>query len=160
MAELEKFFNNAALPENERVAAAESLLARYEWFTAARVVRAFAKGETDALTALLKSGRGVSSLGRKSVDSQLLAQESEGEIIDRFLELDNYRIVADEGADEDDVQTEAEFDDDDDLVTEELAEVFASQGLKNEAVEIYRKLSLRNTEKSVYFAEKIRNLTE
>ena len=39
--------------------------------------------------------------------------------------------------------------------TEELAEIYRQQGLNDEACAIYRKLSLRNPEKSVYFAELI-----
>ncbi len=140
--------------------AADNLLSSYPWFTAARALKACASGRGDALTNLLRSNRSLSSLGRKNVDAQLLAKVTDGEIIDRFLHLDNYRIVADEGEVEDDIRTEAELDDEDDLVTEELAEVFIAQGLKSEAIEIYRKLSLRNTEKSVYFAEKIGKLTE
>ena len=49
------------------------------------------------------------------------------------------------------------------LVTEELAEIYLAQGLCDEAVGIYRKLSLLYPEKSVYFAEiigRIGNKTE
>ena len=54
------------------------------------------------------------------------------------------------------MKTVADFDDEDDLVTEELAEIYRQQGLNDEvAAAIYRKLSLRNPEKSVYFAELI-----
>ena len=59
---------------------------------------------------------------------------------------------------EDEVVTEAEFGDEDDLVSEELAEIYALQGLKLEAIEIYRKLSLLNPKKSAYFAAQIEKL--
>ena len=95
---------------------------------------------------------------RYAIDIEKIAEESEGEIISRFLRKGDYRIVADEGEVEGDVMTEAELDDEDDLVSEELAEIYLAQGLKCEAVEIYRKLSLLNSEKSVYFAEKIENI--
>ena len=65
------------------------------------------------------------------------------------------RIVAEEGEADGDIVTEAAFDDDDDLASEELAEIYLSQGLKDMAKETYRKLSLLNPEKSVYFAELI-----
>ena len=118
------------------------LLTRYPWFSAAKVLR--------------EQSEGVMS--RYEIDSEKIAEESEGEIISRFLRKGDYRIVAEEGDVDGDVLTEAEIDDEDDLVSEELAEIYLSQGLKSEAVEIYRKLSLLNSEKSIYFAEKIENI--
>ncbi len=115
------------------------LLAKYPWYEAARVAA---------------SGGAV----RCEVDIERLAEESEGEIISRFLRKTDYRIVAEEGDVAEDVRTEAEIDEEDDLVSEELAEIYLAQGLKNEAIEIYRKLSLLNSEKSAYFAEKIENI--
>ena len=116
------------------------LLAKYPWYEAARVAKL------------------QSAPQRYTVDAEKIAEESEGEIISRFLRKGDYRIVAQEGEVEGDVLTEAEIDDEDDLVSEELAEIYLAQGLKSEAVEIYRKLSLLNSEKSVYFAEKIENI--
>ena len=116
------------------------LLAKYPWYEAARVAKS------------------QSAPQRYAVDAEKIAEESEGEIISRFLRKGDYRIVAQEGEVEGDVLTEAEIDDEDDLVSEELAEIYLSQGLKCEAIEIYRKLSLLNSEKSVYFAEKIENI--
>ena len=115
------------------------LLAKYPWYEAARVVA---------------SGGVV----RREVDVEKLAEESEGEIISRFLRKSDFRIVAEEGDVEKEVRIEAEIDEEDDLVSEELAEIYLSQGLKCEAIEIYRKLSLLNSEKSAYFAEKIENI--
>ena len=115
------------------------LLEKYPWYEVARV-------------AVL--GGAV----RCEVDIERLAEESEGEIISRFLRKTDYRIVAEEGDVAEDVRTEAEIDEEDDLVSEELAEIYLSQGLKSEAIEIYRKLSLLNSEKSAYFAEKIENI--
>ncbi len=64
--------------------------------------------------------------------------------------------MADEGAPDGEVRTAAELDDEDELVSEELAEIYLAQGLREQAAAIYRKLSLLNPEKSVYFAELIR----
>ena len=116
------------------------LLAKYPWYEVARVEQS------------------QSAPRRYDVDVAKIAEVSEGEIINRFLRKSEYRIVAEEGEVTDEICTEAEIDDEDDLVSEELAEIYLAQGLKNEAIEIYRKLSLLNSEKSVYFAEKIKNI--
>ncbi len=138
--------------------AIRALVVRYPWFTAARCVVAHLSCEDMPIDAVLREARNSSSLDMQSIDVELLTEETEGEIIDRFLRLDDYRIVAEDSGVEEDIMTEAEFDDDDDLVSEDLAEVYLAQGLKMQAVEIYRKLSLLNPEKSIYFAEKIEKL--
>jgi hypothetical protein len=46
----------------------------------------------------------------------------------------------------------------DELVSESLAEVYAKQGKKEKAIDMYQKLSLLNPEKNTYFAAKIQNL--
>ena len=58
------------------------------------------------------------------------------------------------------LRTEAEFEDEEDLVSEDIAEIYAKQGLKSEAIEIYRKLSLLNPKKSAYFATQIEQLSK
>ena len=45
-----------------------------------------------------------------------------------------------------------------DIITEAMAEVFIQQGKPVKAIEIYEKLSLHNPSKSVFFADKIKNL--
>ncbi|MGN0006871.1 MAG: hypothetical protein ACI35T_02105 [Alistipes sp.] len=152
------------LRSDVRSRAADALLpeevpAVYDWFTVARAVRAKAADSADALSATLQCSRAVSSLYLKAIDAERLAAVTEGELIDRFLLMDDYRIVADEEGEADDICTTAHLDEADDLVSEELAEVYAAQGMNAEAIEIYRKLSLLNTEKSIYFAEKIEKLT-
>lgn len=141
------------------VAALDAMVADYAWFTAARVARAYVTGKADALSAVLMCNRKMSSFCHKHIDVDSLAAVTEGEIIDKFLRLTDYKIVADEADDAGEIRTQAELDDEDDLVSEELAEVYTAQGMKAEAIEIYRKLSLLNTEKSIYFAEKIEKLT-
>ena len=116
------------------------LLEKYPWYEVARVAQSQSEPQ------------------RYDVDVEKIAEESEGEIISRFLRKTDYRIVAEEGDVESEVCTEAEIDEEDDLVSEELAEIYLLQGLKCEAIEIYRKLSLLNSEKSAYFAEKIENI--
>lgn len=137
----------------------EALLAAYPWFTVARAVRERVSGAEESVQKVLRTARAVSSLWYKSVDAQALAEVTEDEIIDSFLRLDDYKIVADEAFDAEEIRTGADLDDEDDLVSEELAEVYIAQGMKAKAIEIYRKLSLLNTEKSIYFAKKIEKLS-
>ena len=94
-------------------------------------------------------------LQKKEIDVERLTQITSDDIIDRFLSKDHLRVVVDESTDCEDVVISAELDDEDDLVSEELAEVYLMQGLKEEAKATYRKLSLLNPEKSIYFAELI-----
>ena len=94
-------------------------------------------------------------LGRFTVDREALCALSPADLIDRFLKEGGHRIVAEEGEVVEEVRTEAELSGDDDLVTEDLAEIYLAQGLYDEAIAIYRKLSLLNPEKSVYFASLI-----
>ncbi len=88
----------------------------------------------------------------KEIDIERLMHLSSDDIIDRFLRSTHGRIVAEDGEPEGDIVVEADIDDDDDMVSEELAEVYLAQGLKDMAKETYIKLSLLNPEKSVYFA--------
>ncbi|MBR3702815.1 MAG: hypothetical protein IKM12_04625 [Alistipes sp.] len=92
---------------------------------------------------------------QKDIDIELLTLVTSSDIIDKFLRAETHRIVAEEGEPDSEITTEAEFSDEDDMVSEELAEVYLQQGLKDMAIETYRKLSLLNPEKSIYFAELI-----
>ena len=92
------------------------------------------------------------------VNIDLLKQESTDDIIDRFLKLDDYRIVAKDGNDED--LAAKEIEDDDEFVSEEIAEIYKNQGLYAEAIATYRKLSLLNSEKSIYFARLIEEIED
>lgn len=136
----------------------DALLGRHEWFTAARAVRAHVTSTVDPTSAAFSVGRRMSSLRCRKVDTEKLTAVTPDDIIDRFLRQEDLRIVADESGEEQEVTTVAELTGDDDVVSEQLAEIYAAQGLHDKAVEIYRKLSLLNTEKSVYFAELIDRL--
>ena len=92
-------------------------------------------------------------LGTQSIDVERLTKITSGDIIDKFLRADTHRIVAEEGEVTQEIVVEAAFDEEDDMVSEELAEIYLAQGLKDMAKETYRKLSLLNPEKSIYFAE-------
>lgn len=127
---------------------------KYPWCTLLRAV----EDNHSPLQSLLASSRGVSALELADIDVDSLATVTSGQLIDRFLKMDNYRIVAEAGDDAEEITTEANFDEEDDLVSEELAEIYALQGLKKQAIEIYRKLSLLNPKKSAYFADQIEKL--
>ena len=45
-------------------------------------------------------------------------------------------------------------------MSEEIAEIYKNQGLYAEAIATYRKLSLLNSEKSIYFARLIREIED
>ena len=92
-------------------------------------------------------------LGAQSIDVERLTKITSEDIIDKFLRADTHRIVAEEGEVTQEIVVEAAFDEEDDMVSEELAEIYLAQGLKDMAKETYRKLSLLNPEKSIYFAE-------
>ena len=89
----------------------------------------------------------------KEIDIERLTHLSADDIIDRFLRTSHGRIVAEEGEPADEIVVSADIEDEEDMVSEELAEVYLAQGLKDMAKETYRKLSLLNPEKSIYFAE-------
>ena len=114
-------------------------------------------GESSHEAVSAKVGELVSlpAIDLQKIDIELLTKITSSDIIDRFLRAETHRIVAEEGDVESEIVTEAELQDEDDMVSEELAEVYLAQGLKDMAIETYRKLSLLNPEKSIYFAELI-----
>ncbi|MFI3316330.1 MAG: hypothetical protein SNF93_01965 [Rikenellaceae bacterium] len=90
------------------------------------------------------------------IDIKALMGNAPDDVIDRFLKCSDLRITVDESIPSDvDVQIEPNLSDDDDVVSEELAKIYLTQGLYQEAIDIYRKLSLLNSEKSAYFAKLI-----
>ncbi len=137
---------------------AAALAERYGWFMAARALRHSHTGEEDAWLSLMAPWRAESACRAEGIDIEALESLTSEDVIDRFLTHEDLRIVAEEGEPETEVATEASLDDDDDLVSEDLAEIYLAQGLCDQAIAIYRKLSLRNPEKSVYFAKLIGNI--
>ena len=143
-----------------------SLVEKYPWWSGARMEllrREIAANGTncptpDAHTSLLAQLHPTAIIPLRTVDVSRLTQLTADDLIDRFLKRDDYRIVAEDGSAEDLAQVEIE--DEEDMVSEDLAEIYLAQGLKNEAIEIYRKLSLLNSEKSVYFAGLIAEIEE
>ena len=133
----------------------EKLLEQYPWWSALRLAAARnSEGRIeDAATELVAMLHPTAMLSPVEVDIERLSHISTEDLIERFLKLDDYRIVANNGDDSD--LAVPDFDDDDELVSEEIAEIYEKQGLYAEAIATYRKLSLLNSEKSIYFARLI-----
>ncbi len=98
----------------------------------------------------------ISSSGVDSGDINIGGESSD--LIDKFLELKDLRIVADDQSDEaqkeswEEVEQSETHNFEDDASSEELAAIYLSQGLFEEAKAIYSRLFLLYSEKSVYFA--------
>ena len=152
MGDLKDFLAEAAASQGGLDAAVEAA----PWFVPMRVLRQRQTGVSDPLVGLLAPWRAESALCCDEVDAGALVRRSSEEIIDTFLQERDLRIVAREDEPEVAVRLEPELDEDDEVVSEELAEIYLAQGLRDRAAAIYRKLSLLNPEKSVYFAELIR----
>ena len=110
-------------------------------------------GDEASVSESVKELMAVPKLELQEVDIDILTKITSSDIVDKFLRTEHHRIVAEEGEVENEIVTSAQIDEEDDLVSEELAEVYLSQGLNDMAKETYRKLSLLNPEKSIYFAE-------
>ncbi|MBO5831834.1 MAG: hypothetical protein J6Q95_00865 [Alistipes sp.] len=148
-----------------------TLITQYPWWSAARMEllrrklqntdpdkRAnviTAEGDEAALLARLHP---TSIIPLRDIDIARLTHLTTDDLIDRFLKLDDYRIVAEEGSAED--LSQVEIDEDEEMVSEELAEIYLKQGLYDDAIDTYRKLSLLNSEKSIYFAELIAKIED
>jgi uncharacterized protein (DUF2164 family) len=146
---LEKNYNaqsDTLLIDEEHVV---SLLGSCRWGSCKQAKAAVESAVNEALESLLERPE----LELQAIDIERLTLVTSDDIIDRFLRSEPRRIVAEEGEVCEDIVTEAEFDDEEEMVSEELAEVYLAQGLKDMAKETYRKLSLLNPEKSIYFAE-------
>lgn len=134
------------------------IVERYPWYLPARAVHARTTGCAESRAAFMAPWRAPGSLHQAAVDGAALLQLTADDVIDRFLREEDLRIVADENAAEEEIRIEARLDDEDELVSEDLAEIYLAQGLRDEALAIYRKLILLNPEKSVYFAEIIEKI--
>ena len=134
MSDLKTYFAAPGRAETPSAAEAGDLAVRFPWFLPGRILRETLTGESDPRVALTAPWRAESSLRRAAVDASALTQLSSEEIIDRFLQEEDLRIVAGEGEPEEEVVLQPELDDDDEVVTEELAEIYLAQGLRDKSV--------------------------
>lgn len=136
----------------------QQLMFAYPWLRPLQQLALRRGEEVPPLASLVDPWRTETPFAARPVDREALLHLTSDDLIDRFLQEEELRIVAEEGEPAEEVRTEAELSDEDCLVSEPLAEIYATQGLRREAIAIYRKLSLLNPEKSVYFAELIERL--
>ena len=142
----------------------QSLVDKYPWWSGARLNLLRNGGCPDMCGAfddnrLVAIFHPAATLPRQTVDISRLTHLSDDDIIDRFLNHGDYRITAPEDGDIEDIVIAAN-DDDEDMVSEDLAEIYKNQGLYDEAIATYRKLSLLNSKKSIYFAGLISELEQ
>lgn len=136
---------------------------QYPWCSTARLLLWNGTGELPVELRLRQSFHRLPDYLRQQVEAEQKPQvppPTLPDVIDRFLALASTRIdpEADSGPREDlsaDSVTE-NFD----MVSEELAEIYAAQGLFCEARKIYERLSLLYPEKSVYFAKIIAGMED
>ncbi len=103
-------------------------------------------------------------------ETETEGSSEDAQLIDNFLSLTDFRIMPPDEGDDNDMEVDLEdwelvgiehkFDAKEEAASEELAEIYLKQGLYDEAKEIYSKLSLQYSEKSVYFAELTKRLSE
>lgn len=144
----------------ESVKSIEQLVERYPWWSGGHLALARARGVegVSPATRLVALLHPVAAVPFCEIDVEKLTHKSSDDLIDIFLHRGGRRIVAEDGDAED--MSAMDFADDDDIVSEELAEIYLNQGLYDEAIATYRKLSLVNSKKSVYFAELIEEISK
>ena len=72
----------------------------YPWCTTLRAV----KSPNSPLQSLLSTVRGAGLLQLEGIDVERLAAVSDAELISRFLKMDDYRIVAEDGEPDTDIK--------------------------------------------------------
>ena len=102
----------------------------------------------------------VDEIIEKIVDTEPegMKVSSPAELIDSFLRTEP-KIISNSDK-EYKIDLSENTQENNDFCTETLADIYATQGYKNKAIEIYEKLILKNPEKHIYFAAQIKRLKE
>ena len=142
---------------------ARELAARYPWFNIPEIIKYRTNGTVGRRLAILSRFRPailkVPEAIHDNIQTAYATMPDEKDtmsIIDAFIRSGEHRITAADTTPEDLPDTDNNDDAiPDELLTEEFASIYLAQGMNDRAVEIYRRLSLLNPEKSIYFAELI-----
>lgn len=90
------------------------------------------------------------------------SRRQQQELIEKFIQNDPrigpIRLNLEDKSDPEDLTARSQATTLDGLATESLAKILVRQGKNEKAIEVYRKLVLKNPEKKDYFAEKIKEL--
>lgn len=80
---------------------------------------------------------------QKSEINKIKSEKDSAKTLKNVKEVDKKRVISDLSQG---------------IASEQLANIYLKQGMLDEAIEMYRRLSLQNSEKSVYFAEILKKL--
>lgn len=158
MVETDKYLLTGSLLCNAPDDELRKIVERYPWFSLAELLLARRTGRSDAALELIYGARLAAGIPLKQ-DACVQQHDPTLSAIEQFLNTGEHRIVPDETTPDDDLSARVpEQDDDEEPITEELAEIYRMQGLYNQALEAYKRLCLLYPKKSVYFAEIIAKL--
>ncbi|MBR4851217.1 MAG: hypothetical protein IKU97_04070 [Tidjanibacter sp.] len=154
------FFKDKS-PNTKEVA---ELCGQFPWWSAAHVAASelgVPTKESHLLPTRLRSRRLPSASLLKEIRPEEFERSEMLGLIDAFIHSgDHHKIVIEESTTEDSLTTSfnSAEEDEEEFLSEDLAEIYAKQGLFEQAIEIYQKLSLQIPQKSIYFAELIEQL--
>ncbi len=159
MENFRNYINGKADIESLTLTELTEMMALYPWFSTGRVVQAARTGKIDPYLALHLVNRPAPAILLHKFTPGEFAVKSEAEIINKFLEKGEHKIVAEaQGADTPVDMSQGDVQLDGEIVSENLAQIYLDQRLFDRAKEVYGKLSLLYPEKSAYFADLIEKI--